>query len=77
MPNLSVRKLDAATYRRLKSRALQHHRSMEEEVRFIIVQAVNTSESIATIFTKNFGKTNGINLEIPNQRTPHDPIDFS
>ncbi len=76
MANLSIRKLDETVYHQLQVRAAQHHISMEEEVRRIIYQAVATPGRIGDIFTKNFGAHGGIELNIPNQRTPHEPLDF-
>lgn len=41
MPNLNIRRLDEQTHSRLRVRAAQHGRSMEEEARQIIRAAVN------------------------------------
>lgn len=77
MANLSIRKLDENAYAQLRIRAARHGVSMEEEARQIIYLAVSAPESISSIFQKHFGKTNGINLAIPNQRKkPHEPMDF-
>ena len=40
MANLAIRNLDNDVKRRLRVRAAEHHRSMEEEVRIILRNAV-------------------------------------
>lgn len=79
MRSLSVRKLDHNVYERLRLRAAAHKVSMEEEVRQIISQAVlgSVSGKFSGVFRKYFSEDNGIDLDIPNQRMPHDPMDFS
>ncbi len=77
MANLSVRKLDQRVYEKLRIRAAKHGVSMEEEARQIIAQVVTGSDRISTIFQKYFGSKNGINLDIPDQRKPHEPMDFN
>lgn len=77
MANLSVRKLDDKVYEQLRIRAAKHGVSMEEEARQIICQTVTAPERISDIFRKHFGKENGVNLEIPNNRKPHQPMDFN
>lgn len=76
MPSLSVRKLDDRVYEQLRVRAAKHGVSMEEEARLIISQAVTVPERISDVFRKYFGYDNGINLDIPNQRKPHEPMDL-
>lgn len=75
MANLSIRKLDDDIYERLQIRAAKHGISMEEEVRKIIYQAVAVPDSLSEIFKQNFGKKNGIDLELLAHK-PHDPMDF-
>lgn len=76
MASLSVRKLDKDVYEQLRIRAAKHGVSMEEEVRQIIYQAISVPEQISKVFQKYFGRENGIDLDIPNQRQPHEPMDF-
>jgi plasmid stability protein len=45
MGNLSIRNLDDAVIDRLKTRASRHGRSMEEEVRSIVSEAVKPSRA--------------------------------
>ncbi len=77
MANISLRKLDDTIYENLRIRAAKHGVSMEEEVRQIICQVVEAPERISDVFQKHFGVKNGIDLNIPNQRHPHNPMDFS
>ena len=77
MPSLSVRKLDGKVYERLRMRAAKHGVSMEEEVRRIINQAVATPEKLSDVFQKYFGSENGIDLDLLNQRSPHNPMNFN
>jgi antitoxin FitA len=76
MATLNVRKLEQSAYELLRIRAAKHGVSMEEEARQIIYQAVAAPEQISAIFQKFFGDKNGINLILPNQRKPHEPMDF-
>jgi plasmid stability protein len=77
MANLSVRKLDDGIYNQLRYQAKDHGVSIEEEVRQIIYQAVVPKETISSIFKKNFGKKNGINLEpFMQEKRPHEPLDL-
>ena len=76
MASLSVRKLDDKVYEQLRIRAAKNGVSMEEEARLIISQAVTVPERISDVFRKYFGYDNGVNLDIPNQRKPHEPMDF-
>lgn len=77
MASLSVRKLNRNVYERLRLRAAKHGVSMEEEARRIIYQAVTAPEKLSDVFKKYFGIENGINLDLLNQRNPHDPMDFN
>lgn len=76
MANLSVRKLDNQIYEQLRIRAAAHGVSMEEEARQILSQAVAAPERISDVFHKYFGPENGVDLDILNQRQPHNPMDF-
>jgi len=43
MPQLLIRDIDAETIKRLKLRALQHHRSLQGELKFIVETATKLS----------------------------------
>ena len=60
MSNLSVRRLDEETIRRLRLRAARNGRSMEEETRRIIRQAVGAPESIGDLAVQLFGPAHGL-----------------
>ncbi|MFC1592034.1 hypothetical protein ACFL43_05885 [Thermodesulfobacteriota bacterium] len=77
MASLSVRKLEQRVYEKLRVRAAKHGVSMEEEARQIIAHVVAAPDRMSEVFKKHFGSKNGISLELPNQRTPHDPLDLS
>ena len=62
MANLSIRKLEKATYEQLRIHAAEHGVSMEEKAQQIIYLAVFAQKKISQIFQENFGKTNGIDL---------------
>ena len=55
MGNLSIRRLDEETIRRLRLRAARNGLSMEEETRRIIRQAVATPERIGDLAVQLFG----------------------
>ena len=76
MSSLSVRNLDKQAYDQLRILAAKHGVSMEEEVRQIIYRAVAAPERISDVFQKYFGYKNGIDLDVTNQRKPHEPMDF-
>jgi antitoxin FitA len=76
MASLSVRKLDDTVYEQLRVRAAKHGVSMEEEVRQIIGQVVKAPDKISAVFRKYFGHDKGIDLDIPEQHDPHNPMDF-
>ena len=65
MGNLSIRRLDDETIRRLRLRAAWNGRSMEEETRRIIKQAVATPERIGDLAVRLFGPAHGVDLELP------------
>ena len=76
MANFSIRRLDDGVYEKLRVRAAQHGVSMEEEVRQIITRKVSAPERAGDVFQKYFGLKNGVDLNIPNQRNPHEPMSF-
>lgn len=76
MGNLSVRRLDEDTMRRLRVRAARNGRSMEEETRRIIRDAVATPERIGDIAVQMFGADHGVDLDLP-EREPHQPVRLS
>lgn len=71
MAQLIVRNLENSVKERLRRRARQHHRSMEEEAREILRNSVNeeaaTSEGLGTEISGLFKKA-GLDYEIPELR---------
>lgn len=70
MATLTIRKLDDEIKRRLRIRAAEHGRSMEEEARAILSQVVGPvrerqEEGLAEAIRKRFAPLGGVNLEIP------------
>ncbi len=77
MASFSIRKLDDQIYQKLRIRAARHGISMEEEVRQILTEVVSVPEQITAVFQTHFGSKNGVDLDIQNQRGPHEPLDFN
>ena len=74
MPNLSIRRLDDETTRRLKARASREGTSLEETVRSILRTAVVDEEPLGTLIRRIVGR--GFDLELP-ERQFDTPIDFA
>lgn len=76
MASLSVRKLDDNTVARLRIRAAEHGVSMEEEVRRIIQQAVETPTRIGDLAVNLFSPAyGGEPLHLPERETT-EPLGF-
>ena len=68
MASITIRNLDDEVKTRLRVRAAENHRSMEEEARMILRQAVGPrprSRNLAEIAKAYFGPNNGVYLELP------------
>ena len=82
MATLTIRNLDDALKARLRVVAAQHGRSMEEEVRQIIREALQQGEPVqplhlADLAVSIFGPEHGVELAVP-ARTGARPLpDFS
>lgn len=72
MAAISVRDLDDAVAGRLKVRAARHGRSMEAEVRAILIDAVTSDDderpNLAQAIRDRFGSIGGVELDIPPRR---------
>lgn len=81
MASITVRNLDANVKTRLRVRAARHHRSMEEEVRIILRDAVNDARSgprdLAKFTRECFAPLGGVELELPKRGPMRTPPDFS
>lgn len=68
MASLSIRNLDDGVRERLRVRAARNGRSMEAEIRIILVDAVSepgTSPGLFTELTDRFREVGGIDLDLP------------
>ena len=79
MANITIRNLDDDVTTRLRVRAAEHRRSMEEEARIILRDAVKRGRStrnLAEIARTHFGPDNGVDLELPPRRPMREPPSF-
>ncbi len=79
MANITIRNLDDDVKMRLRVRAAEHHRSMEEEARTILRDAVKrgrSTRSLAEIARSHFGPDNGVHLELPPRGPMREPPSF-
>jgi plasmid stability protein len=80
MANLTIRKLDERTKTRLRVRAAQHGRSMEEEAREILRAALNVRNerkaNLADMIRARFEPLGGVELELPVRGPIPEPPDF-
>ena len=68
MASITIRNLDEEVKTRLRVRAAEHSRSIEEEARVILREAVGrkpSSRNLAEITRSYFGPDNGVDLELP------------
>jgi len=73
--NLSIRRLDDETIKRLRVRAAEHGVSMEEEARRIISEAVSAPNRLGDLAVRTFGPEYGVEVEL-DARAPHEPLDI-
>ena len=79
MASITIRNLDDDVKTRLRVRAADHGRSMEEEARLILRDAVGRkpgSRNLADIVRSHFGPDNGVNLELPPREVGREPPSF-
>ncbi|MDE0297650.1 MAG: Arc family DNA-binding protein [Candidatus Poribacteria bacterium] len=81
MTNITIRNLDSDVKTRLRVRAAEHHRSMEEEVRIILRDALNDEQTaprdLAQFTRECFAPLGGVELELPPRGSMREPPDFS
>jgi plasmid stability protein len=73
MASITIRNLDDGLKNRLRVRAAEHGRSMEEEVREILRQTVGkpvTPENLGEAIHRRFAALGGVDLELP----PREPM---
>ncbi len=84
MPSLLIRNVDPALHARLKARAAEHRRSLEEEAREllragVVRQEAEPRETLVQLARRLFGPEHGFDLEIPPRGAAPErlPPDFS
>ena len=81
MASITIRNLDDDVKTRLRVRAAEHHRSMEEEARIILRDAVTDRRTrprnLATFTRECFASLGGVELELPPRGPMRAPPDFS
>lgn len=76
MASITIRNLDEEVKTRLRVRAAEHHRSMEEEVRLILRDAVGSPESprnLVSAIRARIEPLGGVDLELPPRETGREP----
>lgn len=77
MASITIRNLDDATKARLRLRAARHQRSMEEEARSVLREALTTPEpsstSLAAAIQRRFAPLRGVDLELPPRKPMREP----
>ena len=79
MASITIRNLNDDVKTRLRVRAAEHHRSMEEEARLILRDAVGrkpSSRNFASVIRSHFGPDNGVDLELPPREPGREPPSF-
>ena len=64
---------------RLRVRAAEHNRSMEQEAGVILCDAVGPkagSRNLASVIRSHFGPDNGVDLELPPREPGREPPSF-
>ena len=81
MASITIRNLDDDVKTRLRVRAAGHHRSMEEEARIILRDAVDDvrerPRDLAKFTRECFATLGGVELELPTRAAMREPPDFS
>ena len=79
LASTTIRNLDDEVKTRLRVRAADNGRSMEEEARLILGDAVGDepeTSDVASIIRSYFGPTNGVDLELPPRGASREPPSF-
>lgn len=77
---ISIRNLDDHVKERLRIRAARHGRSMEAEIRAILVEAVrepNDTDGLFQATLDRLGEIGGVEFELPPRTTPVRAASFS
>jgi plasmid stability protein len=76
MASITIRNLDEGLKRRLRVRAAEHGRSMEEEAREILRTAVggaNAPKNLGQVIHARFAAVGGVELELPARGPMREP----
>lgn len=79
MATITVRDLDGDVKTRLRVRAAANGRSVEEEARSILCDAVGgepAPQNLASIIRTHFGPSNGVDLELPPRESVREAPSF-
>ena len=79
MASITIRKLDDGVKTRLRLRAAENGRSMEEEARVILREAVASGagpENLAAVIRARFAPLGGVELELPPREPARNPPKF-
>ena len=79
MASITIRNLDDALKQRLRVRAAEQGRSMEEEAREILREAVSNGappRDLAAAIRKRVSPLGGVDLDIPERQPMREPIRF-
>ncbi len=81
MSSITIRNLDPAIKERLRVRAAEHGRSMEEEARRILQEALSSSKrprspNLYNRIRARFAPLGGVDLELPPRGSPREPPRF-
>ena len=81
MASITIRNLDSDVKTRLRVRAAEHSRSMEEEARIILREAVSDGKTglrnLVEFTRECFAPLGGVELELPPRGPMREPPDFS
>ena len=80
LASITIRNLDEHTKNRLRVRAAHHRRSMEEEARQILRQALDqeggSAGNLADTIRRRFAALGGVQLELPRREPIREPPRF-
>ena len=79
MASITIRNLDDFVNMRLRVRAAENHRSMEEEARLILRDAVGrrpSTENLAEAIRARIAPLGGVDLELPPREPAREPPTF-
>ena len=76
MSAVTVRNLPEETHRALKYRAVQHGRSTEAEIRYILENAVRPKIGLGSVLAAFASEVGGVDFDITRDKTPTRPVSF-